>query len=113
MVTTGNRWTLCVRKVSSFDSPAASISTRSVEPEPECPENKAKSRVSENNKLIRQRDDETCDFQAYSLDLCAVGELLDGVAVLRVVLQQDGHLEGGGLQRVPVTDRGFSRKHSS
>lgn len=40
-------------------------------------------------------------MRAYNFDLCAVGELLDGVTVLRVVLQQDGHLEGGGLQRVP------------
>lgn len=31
-------------------------------------------------------------------DLCAVGQLLDGVAVLCVELEQDGHLEGGGLQ---------------
>lgn len=36
-----------------------------------------------------------------SFDLRAVGELLDGVTVFRVVLQQDGHLEGRGLQCVP------------
>lgn len=40
---------------------------------------------------------------SHSFDLSAVSELLDGVAVLGVVLQQDGHLEGGGLQRVPAT----------
>lgn len=38
---------------------------------------------------------------SHSFDLCAVSELLDGVTVLCVVLQQDGHLEGGGLQCVP------------
>lgn len=38
---------------------------------------------------------------AYNFDLRAVSELLDGVTVLCVVLQKDGHLEGGGLQRVP------------
>lgn len=38
---------------------------------------------------------------AYGFDLRAVGQLLHRVAVLRVVLQQDGHLEGGGLQGVP------------
>lgn len=36
-----------------------------------------------------------------SFDLRAVSELLDGVTVLCVVLQQDGHLESGGLQCVP------------
>lgn len=41
----------------------------------------------------------------HSFDLRAVSQLLDGVAVLGVVLQQDGHLEGGGLQRVPETSR--------
>lgn len=40
---------------------------------------------------------------SHSFDLCTVSELLDGVTVLSVVLQQDGHLEGGGLQRVPET----------
>lgn len=34
----------------------------------------------------------------HCFDLCAVGQLLDGVAVLCVELEQDGHLEGGGLQ---------------
>lgn len=33
------------------------------------------------------------------LDLCAVGELLDGVGVLCVKLQEDGHLERRGLQQ--------------
>lgn len=49
---------------------------------------------------------------SYSFDLCAVSELLDSVTVLCVVLQQDGHLEGGGLQCVPVNNNNnrFSMK---
>lgn len=43
----------------------------------------------------------------HSFDLCAVGELLDGVTVLCVVLQQDGHLEGGCLQSVPANSKTF------
>lgn len=41
---------------------------------------------------------------AHRFDLRAVGQLLHRVAVLCVVLQQDGHLEGGGLQGVPVNN---------
>lgn len=40
----------------------------------------------------------------HRFDLRAVGQLLHRVAVLRVVLQQDGHLEGGRLQRVPIQE---------
>lgn len=39
----------------------------------------------------------TVERQRYHLDLRAVGQLLHGVGVLRVVLQQDGHLERGCL----------------
>lgn len=48
-------------------------------------------------------------YTPYGFDLRAVGELLDGVHVLCVVLQQDGHLEGGGLQSVP----GDTQQHLS
>lgn len=34
----------------------------------------------------------------HRFDLCAVGQLLDGVVVLCVELEQDGHLEGGSLR---------------
>lgn len=52
---------------------------------------------------MREKESDECvlALRAHNFNLCAVGELLDGVTVLRVVLQQDCHLEGGGLQRVP------------
>ena len=50
---------------------------------------------------------------AYSFDLCAVSQLLHSVTVLCVVLQQDGHLEGGGLQRVPVDHSRISMECSN
>ncbi len=37
--------------------------------------------------------------RTHYFDPCAVGQLLDGVAVLCIELEQDGHLEGGGLRR--------------
>lgn len=47
----------------------------------------------------------------HRFDLCAVSELLDGVTVLCVVLQQEGHLEGGRLQSIPANSKTTELKH--
>lgn len=92
-------------EVCLFYSPAALTLTKSAELEPECPENKDKEPSVELplGSALLIKNTAAADG-AHGLDLRAVGELLDGVAVLGVVLQQDGHLEGGGLQRVPGND---------
>lgn len=83
------------------------ILTKSEELEPECPENKKRELEVKlkDGRIIRKQ---ICPEVTYSFDLCAVGQLLDGVTVLCVVLQQDGHLEGGGLQCVPVNNNNSS-----
>lgn len=62
-----------------------------------------KSKAFQANRVQKSMRSLCACVCAHSFDLCTVSELLDGVTVLSVVLQQDGHLEGGGLQRVPET----------